>query len=85
MVMDLLYGLSFSYMVMGMAWRIICLFRKKGSCKFRRCPFRRDYTSSSCIYVPPGGCTKCPPTEQEKAIYEHSVYGIAESIKKQQK
>jgi hypothetical protein len=84
MVMEILNGLMFSYIAMGMAWRIICLFRKKGRCKFRRCPFRRDYTSTSCVYSPPRGCTKCPPTERERAIYEHSVYGIAESMTKSQ-
>ena len=84
MVVDILCGLMCLYIAMGMAWRMICLFRKNGSCKFRRCPFRRDYTNTSCVYVPPGGCTKCPPTEEERAIYEHSVYGIVESMTKKQ-
>ncbi len=28
MVVDILCGLMFFYMAVGMAWRIICLFRK---------------------------------------------------------
>ena len=31
MILDILYGLMFIYMIIGMAWRFICLFRKKGS------------------------------------------------------
>ena len=85
MILDILYGLMFIYMIIGMAWRFICLFRKKGSCKFTRCPFRRDYTNTSCVYFPPRGCTKCPPTESERAIYEHSIYGVFDAMKKNKK
>ena len=49
MVVDILCGLMCLYIAMGMAWRMICLFRKNGSCKFRRCPFRRDYTNTLCV------------------------------------
>lgn len=78
--MKILYALGYIYMAAGAAWRIACLFRRKGSCRFRSCPFRRDYTSSSCIYFPSCGCTKCPPTEEELAIYEGSAAGIVESM-----
>ena len=78
--MKILYALGYMYVAAGAAWRTVCLFRKKGSCRFRGCPFRKDYTSSSCIYFPSGGCAKCPPTESEKAAYGNSAEGIVEAI-----
>ena len=78
--MKMFYMLGYIYIAAGAAWRTACLFRKKGSCRFRGCPFRKDYTSSSCVYFPSGGCAKCPPTESEKAAYRNSAEGIVEAI-----
>ena len=80
MTTDILYVVTSIYVISGVTWRIVCLFRKKGSCRFRRCPFRKDYTSMSCLYFPSGGCTKCPPTPEELETYRHSAEGIVESI-----
>lgn len=78
--MKIFYALGYIYMAAGAAWRIVCLFRKKGSCRFRRCPFRKKYTQSSCVYFPSGGCTKCPPTESEWEVYKRTADGILESM-----
>lgn len=78
--MEILYGLGYINIAAGAAWRIACLFRKKGSCRFQRCPFRKKYTQSSCVYFPSGGCTKCPPTEEERVMYERTPDGILESL-----
>ena len=83
--MKIFYALGYIYIAAGAAWRIACLFRKKGNCKFRRCPFRRDYTNSTSLYFPPSGCTKCLPTEEEKAVYAHSACRIVESLTQNQK
>ena len=83
--MKIFYALGYIYIAAGVTWRIACLFRRKESCRFRSCPFRRDYASCSCLYFPPSGCTKCPPTEEERAIYEHSACGIVEELTKKQK
>ena len=85
MIIDVIYFAMLFSMISCMTWRIICLFRKKGSCKFRRCPFRKNYTSMSCIYFPSGGCTKCPPTLKELEIYRHTPEGIIENIMKDEK
>lgn len=83
MILDILYAVTLIYVLSGVTWRIVCLFRKKGSCKFRKCPFRKKYTSMSCIYFPSGGCTKCPPTPEELEIYSHTTEGIVENILKE--
>lgn len=80
MIFDLIYIVGFLYMVLCITWRVICFFRKKGSCKFSGCTFRKDYTYNSCIYFPSGGCTKCPPTPKEAEIYSHTVEDIVEAI-----
>lgn len=77
--MKILY-LGYIYTAAGAAWRIICLFRKEGSCRFRRCPFRKKYDQSSCVYFPSGGCVKCPPTESEWEVYKRTADGILESM-----
>lgn len=78
--MKTFYMLGYLYIAAGAAWRIVCLFRRKGSCRFRSCPFRKDYTSSSCLYFPSSGCTKCPPTESEKEAYGRTADGIMEAM-----
>lgn len=78
--MKIFYTLGYIYAAAGATWRIACLFRRKGSCRFRRCPFRRDYASSSCLYFPPRGCTKCPPTESEREAYRWTAEGILEAL-----
>ena len=82
MIATIFYTAMFLYMIFGMTWRILCLFRKKGSCKFRKCPFRKDYTNMSGIYFTGSGCTKCSPTPEELEIYKHTVEGRIEEILK---
>lgn len=82
MIIDILYVVTSIYAISGVTWRIFCLFRKKGGCKFRRCPFRKQYTNMSCVYFPSGGCTKCPPAPEELEIYRHTSEGIVEYILK---
>lgn len=69
MILDVIHVIMLLFMISCMTWRIACLFRKKGSCKFRECPFRKNYASRSCIYFLSSGCTKCPPTPEELKIY----------------
>ena len=80
MIIDILYVATSIYVISGVTWRIVCLFRKKGGCEFRRCPFRKQYTSMSCVYFPSGGCTKCPPAPEELEIYRHTPERIIENI-----
>ena len=79
--MKLFYALGYIYIAAGAAWRIVCLFRKKGGCRFRSCPFRKNYTSVSCVCFPSGGCTKCQPTESEKEAYGRTANGILKAMK----
>ncbi len=80
MIIDILYVATSIYVIFCMAWRIVCFFRKKGSCKFRGCPFRKNYTSRSCIYFRGGGSTKCPTTPDELAIYRRTPEGIVKNL-----
>jgi len=79
-LLDLLVALTFLCMIACMVWRIACLFREKGNCRFHRCPFRKDYKNSSCLYFPETGCTKCPPTDEELEIYSQTPAGIIETL-----
>lgn len=73
-------------MILGAAvWRFICLFRKKGSCSFRKCPFRKSYYSGGCVYFPGSGCTKCPPTPEEEGSIEYMVEQMVEAEKREKK
>lgn len=63
------------------AWRITCLFRRKGSCRFRKCPFRKDYTDTSFMNVLSGGCKKCLPDEDEMEVYRHTADGIVDGLR----
>lgn len=83
--MEVLFNIGYVIIISGMVWRFICLFRKKGSCKFRRCPFRKQYTNMSDVYFPSGGCRKCPPTPEELEIYNHSAEGIVEKYVREHK
>ena len=69
----IIYGSMFLFW----AWRFVCLFRKKGSCKFRNCPFRSEY-----FFVLP--CTKFPQTKAELESYKIELYKILEEIPKEE-
>ena len=84
-IFDWIMAIGFLYVLSGMLWRFICLFRKKGTCKFYKCPFRKQYTNPSNIYFPSGGCTKCTPTPEELEIYSHTPEGIVEALTEKKK
>lgn len=74
-LINILYCLILLEMLICIIWRIVCFFRKKGSCKFTKCPFRKDYFSTSCLeLVNDFICDKCLPTieeiEEQKRILE---------------
>lgn len=79
-IIELLFLLTMIYMAVCMMWRILCLFRKKGSCKFTNCPFRKNYMNTSCMHFLDSGCTKCPPTDEELEVYRHSLEGVMENL-----
>lgn len=64
-VIEILFLLTLLEMLVCMVWRIICFFRKKGSCNFTKCPFRKDFFSASCLQVTDFACDKCLPTAKE--------------------
>lgn len=65
-LIDILYCLMLLEMIACIVWRIICIFKKRGSCKFARCPFRKDFFSTSCLeLVDDFLCDKCLPTDEE--------------------
>ena len=66
-------------------WRFICLFRKKGSCKFVKCPFRKNYAKRSYFYFPETGCNKCPPTPEEEKVWRGSLEEVAERLVENEK
>lgn len=66
-------------------WRFICLFRKKGSCKFEKCPFRKNYARRSYFYFPESGCNKCPPTPEEEKIWRGSLEEVVERLVENEK
>lgn len=66
-------------------WRFICLFIKKGSCRFVKCPFRMNYTRRSYFYFPETGCKKCPPTPEEERIWRGSLDEAVERLVEEDK
>ena len=84
-ILDWIIKLGYLYIFSGMLWRFVCLFRKKGTCRFYKCPFRKQYTNVSNVYFPSGGCRKCLPTEEELEAYRHTPEGIVEALTKKKK
>lgn len=80
LMLDMLSGLMEIWIMALVIWRISCLFRKRGACKFRGCPFRKKYTDTSFMGALECGCMKCPPTEEERMIYERTPDGILEYL-----
>lgn len=66
-------------------WRFICLFKKKGSCKFVKCPFRKNYKKRSYFYFPESGCKKCPPTPEEEKVWRGSLEEVVERLVENEK
>ena len=81
MVFNIINALMALYVIVCTAWRIACLFRKKDSCSFTGCLFRKDYGSTSCIYFPDNCCNKCKPTDEELEVYRRSPDGIMDALK----
>ena len=65
-LINILYCLMLLEMLICIIWRVVCFFRKKGSCKFTKCPFRKDFFSTSCLGLAGNFiCEKCLPTVEE--------------------
>lgn len=80
----------YGFVIIPFIWRLVCLFRKKGSCKFTKCPLRKDYGNHPFPFIVPdifpfGSCTKCPPTKEELECYKNSLQGFAEEYLKKKK
>lgn len=66
MLINVLYCLMLLQMLVCIIWRVACLFRKKGNCKFTKCPFRKDFLNTSCLeFAGDFSCDKCLPTVEE--------------------
>ncbi len=84
-MLDGLCDLMGVWITVLLIWRITCLFRKRGACRFSGCLFRKDYTNTSFMNTFSCGCTKCPPTEEEWAVYERTPDGILDCLKHKDK
>lgn len=85
-----LAAIIYGFVIIPFIWRFVCLFRKKGSCKFTKCPLRKDYGNHLFPFIVPdifpfGACTKCPPTKEELKIYKRSPEGFVEEYLKEKK
>ncbi|RKJ56636.1 hypothetical protein D7X25_05760 [bacterium 1XD42-8] len=67
----IMVGLICLHVAGSFIWRFVCLFRKKGSCKFRHCPFRQE--STNFVYPSLIPCTKCPLTKEEIENYKNAL------------
>ncbi len=75
-ICSFLFLAVFLEFVVAIIWNFVCFFRKKGSCKFVNCPFRKRYTGQDEIFSTSYGCTKCPPTPEEEKIWKNTLEGL---------
>ena len=82
--LNTLYSLMLLKMLVCTIWRIICFFRKEGSCKFTKCPFRKDFFSTSCLQlVDDFSCDKCLPTIEEIEEQERILKDLEDYLNKE--
>lgn len=81
-LINILYCLMLLEMLICIMWRFVCSFRKRGSCKFTKCPFRKDFFSTSYLGVHNCFCDKCLPTEEEIEEQERILEYLEDYLKK---
>lgn len=82
-LINVVYCLTLLQMLICIIWRIICFFRKKGNCKFTKCPFRKNFYSTSYMELEDKiSCDKCLPTIEEIEEGEKILRDLEDYIKK---